>query len=160
MARQDGLELTEHELFWAHLYTSLEIVERAREIELSRLGLSVIQVKVLYSLSASHEALTPSKLGRLLSREPHSMSALVNRMEKNGLVTKKRDLKRKNLVRVSLTPKGKQALGRLRGARETARITTCLTGEEIESMTACADKLRARAVEIIRKIQPLPYDLY
>jgi DNA-binding MarR family transcriptional regulator len=132
MARKDGLELTEHELLWSHLYTSPEIVERAREMELSR----------------------------LLSREPHSMSALVNRMEKNGLVTKKRDLKRKNLVRVSVTPKGKQALGRLMAARDTSRIATCLTREEIESMTACSDKLRARAIEIIRKIQPLPYDLY
>ena len=160
MARQDGLDLTEHESFWAHLYTSLELVERAREMELSRLGLSVIQVKVLYAVHTSQEPLTPSKLGRLLSREPHSMSALINRMEKNGLVAKKRDLKRKNLIRVAVTPKGKETLDRVRAARETSRITTCLTKEEIDSMNACADKLRARAVEVIRRIRPLPYNSF
>ena len=158
MAREDGLELTEHELFWAHLYTSLEIVERAREMELSRLGLSVIQMKVLYSLNASQEALTPSKLGRLLSREPHTMSALIDRMESQGLVEKKHNLARKNLVRVVVTPKGDEAFQRQRSVNTVTNITNSLTKEEREALGTCVDKLRLRATDLIREMTPTPYD--
>jgi DNA-binding MarR family transcriptional regulator len=42
-------------------------------------------------------------------REPHTITKLLHRMEKVGLVTKTNDLEKKNMVGVSITEKGQQA---------------------------------------------------
>ena len=105
----DSLELNEHERTWTNLNVTYVTLRRARELELAQVGLTVPQAGVLYFLSTSKEPLTPMKLSRLMSRQPHTLSALVNRMEAQGLVKTKKDLQRKNWVRVSLTKKGEQA---------------------------------------------------
>jgi DNA-binding MarR family transcriptional regulator len=150
--------VNENELLWGRLFLAAKVVERAREIELSRVNISLIQAMVLYALKLSPEPLTPSRLARMLCREPHSMSALIDRMEKQGLVEKKHDLSRKNLVRVVVTPRGEEAFQRQRSVNAVINLTSTLTKEERQALGTCVDKLRARATEMIRKMTPTPYD--
>jgi len=157
MAKRE-IEVNENELLWGRLFLAAKVVERAREIELSHVNVSLIQAMVLYALKLSREPLTPSRLARMLCREPHSMSALIDRMEKQGLVEKKHDLSRKNLVRVVVTPKGEEAFQRQRSVNTVANLTSTLTREEREALGTCVDKLRIRATELIRKMTPTPYD--
>jgi len=152
------IEVNENELLWGRLFLAAKVVERAREIELSRVNVSLIQAMVLYALKLSPEPLTPSRLARMLCREPHSMSALIDRMEKQGLVQKKHDLSRKNLVRVVVTPKGEEAFQRQRSMNAVANLTSTLTKEERQALGICVDKLRVRATELIREMTPTPYD--
>ena len=153
-----GIELNENEMLWGRLFLATKLVERAREVELSRVNISLIQAMVLYALKISPEPLTPSKLARMLCREQHSMSALIDRMEKQGLVEKKHDLYPKNLVRVAVTAKGEEAFQRQRSVNAVTNITSGLTKEERETMGVCADKLRLWANELLRQMQPDPYD--
>jgi DNA-binding MarR family transcriptional regulator len=155
---KDEAELNESEVLWARLFMATTVVERAREIELSRANVSLIQAMVLHVLKIAAEPMTPTKLARMLCREPHSMSALIDRMEKQGLVQKKHDLSRRNLVRVVLTQKGQEAFLRQRSAHVVPTITGTLTKEERSIMAACADKMRLRAIEMIREMTPTPYD--
>ncbi len=152
------IEVNENEMLWGRLFLAAKVVERAREIELSRVNVSLIQAMVLYALKLSPEPLTPSRLARMLCREPHSMSALIDRMEKQGLVEKKHDLSRKNLVRVVVTPKGEEAFQRQRSVNTVANLTSTLTKEERQALGTCVDKLRVKATELIRKMTPTPYD--
>jgi DNA-binding MarR family transcriptional regulator len=152
------IEVNENELLWGRLFLAAKVVERAREIELSRVNVSLIQAMVLYALKLSPQPLTPSRLARMLCREPHSMSALIDRMEKQGLVEKKHDLSRKNLVRVVVTPKGEEAFRRQRSVNTVANLTSALTKEERQALGTCVDKLRVKATELIRKMTPTPYD--
>jgi len=155
---KDNIDLNENELLWGRLFLATTLVERAREVELSRLNISLIQAMVLYALKLSPEPLTPSKLARMLCREQHSMSALIDRMEKQGLIEKKHDLSPKNLVRVVVTAEGEEAFQRQRSANAVSSITSSLTREEREALGSCADKLRLRAKELLRQLQPDPYD--
>jgi DNA-binding MarR family transcriptional regulator len=155
---QDNIEINENEILWGRLFLAAKVVERAREIELSRVNVSLIQAMVLYALKLSTEPLTPSRLARILCREPHSMSALIDRMESQGLVEKKHDLSRKNLVRVVVTPKGEEAFRRQRSVNAVANLTSSLTREEREVLGVCVDKLRLKATELIREMTPTPYD--
>ena len=50
---------------------------------------------------------TPVELSRQLLRKHHSITGLLLRMEKKGLIIRNKDLKRKNMIRVSMTDKGK-----------------------------------------------------
>lgn len=154
----DATELNENELLWGRLFLATKLVERAREIELARIHISLIQAMVLHALKVSREPMTPSKLARMLCREPHSMSALIDRMEKQGLVKKKRDMSPKNLVRVVVTAKGEEAFQRQREANLVSNITSSLTKEERETLASVADKLSFRAIELIRRMMPTLYD--
>jgi len=58
----------------------------------------------------SRGPLRPSDLASLLERSPNSMSMLVDRMVKAGLVRRTRDRKDRRVVSVSLTEKGKAAV--------------------------------------------------
>jgi len=46
----------------------------------------------------------------MLLREPHSVSGILMRMEKQGLLKRTKNMERKNLIRITLTAKGESAL--------------------------------------------------
>lgn len=155
----DSGTLNEHEVTWAHLSVTSSILRKALEMELAQVGLTVPQSLVLSILKSSPEPLTPTKLARLMYREPHSVSALLTRMEKQGLVKRTPDLARKNWVRVSLTKKGEEAYKRQVTQRKVRNITRCLSKEELDVLNQIIRKVRAEGVELIREMQPSPYDV-
>ena len=66
-------------------------------------------------------------------------------MEKKGLIRKVRDLQRKNLVRVEMTEKGKQAYNNTAREESVRRIMTSLSEKECRQLISCLDKLHNRA---------------
>jgi len=129
-----------------HLFSrSRYLTFRAREKELQRYDLTPEQAQVLFTVKAMNNKITPAELSRLLLREPHSVSALVDRMAKKGLVKKVKDLERQNLIRVALTEKGYKAfeMTTLRGPIH--RIMNSLSEEEKESFRNCLEKIADKA---------------
>lgn len=153
-----SLKLSRNELAWATLFRTATVVQRARELELAPLGISTIQAGVLYVLAVADRPPTPSQLARVLYREPHSMSALVNRMEKQGLIEKSEDPQQSNLVRVSLSKKGQETFEAQWNKKLTNNITACLSEEELSALENSLQKMHDRAIDIIRGLQPTPYD--
>ena len=154
---KEVVRLNENETAWMRLFRTYKVLERAREVELAKAGLSLAQAGVLYFLKDAKEPLTPSKLARLMYKEPHTMSGLISRMEAQGLVKKTKNLGRKNLVRVSLTKKGEEACKRQLGRTAVINITSCLSKKDLATLNALSDKLRAKGVELLRDMQPYPY---
>ncbi len=97
------------------------------------------------------------KLARMMHKQPHTVSALVHRMEAGGLVATKKDLKRKNWLRVSLTQKGQEALKRYSKATMVPDALGCLTKKERDTLYAITRKLHNRGLELLRQMQPDPY---
>jgi DNA-binding MarR family transcriptional regulator len=93
---------------WLLLTHTRYAVFRAREKELQRYGVSPEQVSLLFTVQALGNKATPAALSRHILRQPHTVSALVDRMARRGLVKKVKDLDRRNLVRVVLTEKGQK----------------------------------------------------
>ena len=75
----------------------------------SKYGLTTEQFGVLTSIK-SRGPLRPVDLASILERSPNSMSMLVDRMVKAGLVRRTRDRKDRRTVTVSLTSKGEKAV--------------------------------------------------
>ena len=73
-------------------------------------GLTTEQFSVLAAVKSRGGSLTPIGLAMILARKPNSVSMLVDRMVKAGLVRRTRDRKDRRLVDVSLTSKGEKAL--------------------------------------------------
>jgi DNA-binding MarR family transcriptional regulator len=154
---RDHLELNEHERAWENLAVTFMTLQRARELELGQVGLTIPQAGVLYFLATSKEPLTPMKLSRRMNRQPHTVSALLTRMEAQGLVNATKDLQRKNWVRVSFTKKGEDAFKRQLSARTSLNAASCLSKQEIDTLNATCKKLRVKGVELIRQMQRDPY---
>lgn len=126
-------------------------------MELAQVGLTVPQTLVLIIVQSSPEPITPMKLSRLMHREPHTISALLTRMEAQGLVKKERNLERGNWVRVSLTKKGKEAYERQLVARRVRNITECLSKQELDALNKINGKMRAKGIGLLREMMPSPY---
>jgi MarR family 2-MHQ and catechol resistance regulon transcriptional repressor len=75
----------------------------------SKYGLTTEQWGVLTSIK-SRGSLRPTDLGSILERSPNSISMLIDRMVKAGLVRRTRDRKDRRVVTVSMTSKGKAAV--------------------------------------------------
>ncbi len=86
------------------------------------------------------------------------MSALLTRMEKQGLVKRSEDPQQSNLVRVTLSKKGELTFESQWGRKLTNNITACLSEEDLRVLETCLQKMHDRAIEIIRGLQPTPYD--
>jgi DNA-binding MarR family transcriptional regulator len=143
--------------FWSTFNQAYWVVIRVAEAELRTLDLTMIQAAVLYWVKTSKEPPTPADLSRLLFRRPHTVSDLLNRMEKQGLVRRKKDSRRKNVSRVVLTEKGEEAFRRQKDVGAVARILSELTAEETETALAALEKLRKKAIEELKSGLSAPY---
>ena len=153
----DRVRMTDNEVLWENIVMTCSTLERARELELAQVGLTIPQAGVLYFLKTASAPLTPMKLSRLMHKQPHTISALVTRMEADGLLKTAKDLKRKNWVRVSLTKKGQEAFNRQITQKLARNVTSCLSKKEKNAIAPICDKLRVHAAQMIRQMQLDPY---
>jgi DNA-binding MarR family transcriptional regulator len=92
---------------------------------------------------------TLAGLANQLFLEPHSTSELVDRMQKKGLVTKTRDRTRGNIVRVSITDKGRKICSELVQADFIRGIMSELsTGQRQRLRSSLSILLRAALREL------------
>ena len=87
-----------------------DIFVKVRERELIPQNLSATSAAILFLVDAMGKDITPAKITRMLLREPHSISGILMRMEKHGLIKRTKNMERKNQIRVTLTAKGEKAL--------------------------------------------------
>lgn len=132
-----------------------EAMMKARQKELAPYNLSPRQSAVLLYLQATNGKATPSEISRGLFRESHSISEILNRMEKQGLVRKVKDLRRKNMVRIELTGKGREACNRSEKLASIKKMFSTLSNEEQQQLRFYLERLRNRALRLIPKKKPI-----
>jgi len=143
---------------WAMMNQVYWAMVRATENELRPIGISMIQAAVLFLVKNAKTPATPAQLSRWLFREPHTVSGLLNRMEKQGLVRKAKDLERKNLVRVTLTEKGEEAYQRQSEMRLIRKVLSSLFPKQRDNLMTYLRTLRSRALDelVVKRQLPCP----
>lgn len=91
--------------------------------------------------------ITPVALSHHLFLEPHSVSELIIRMERKGLVTKNKDKKRANIVRLSITKKGRELCSKIMGQDLIRRVMSSLSDEQRTQLGSCLSILFAEALK-------------
>lgn len=130
---------------WTLLHQTAYAITRAREKELKRYGIAIRQVAALLVISNLGDRATPTELARWLFRKPHTVSSMLTRMEKEGLIAKSKDLERKNVIRVTLTEKGKGTYQQSTRRESIHRIMSCLDEKELGQLSSLLERLRERA---------------
>jgi DNA-binding MarR family transcriptional regulator len=138
----DGDEFQDLYLLFAR---SRYLTTRARERELQRYGLTPEQAQVLFVAQALGNRATPAEISRLILRQPHTVSTIVDRMQKKGLIKKVKDLERKNLVRVALTKKGSEAYALTTKRGPIHRILGTLSKKEREELHKYLSRIMMKA---------------
>jgi len=92
------------------------------------------QAAALVSIWALDGQITPAALSRRLFLEPHTASELINRMQQKGLVTKKKDREKGNVVRITITKKGREVCKQVMGQELIHHFMSMLSGEQREQL--------------------------
>ena len=142
---------------WALLGQARLAMIKVRRKELHRYHLSPNKSIVLQGLHVIGDKATPAQISRWLFREPHSISELLGRMEKEGLVKKFKDLDKKNQVRVMMTEKGREVYDQTLKLEAVRRIMSTLSSEQSRQLRSCLLTLRNNAVKELGTKYELPF---
>jgi len=127
-------------------YTA-DAIHRAREYELKKYNLTPEQAGALVCILSLGNNATQAELSRWLFRLPNSITILINRMEKMGLVKKTPDKKRKNIIRLSLTRKGREAYLQSIKFEAFYPIIDVLTDEKRRQLQSLLETIRQKVFE-------------
>ncbi len=72
--------------------------------------LSISKLIILQTLAHSSRAMMPSEIAEWTNTERHNITALVDRMKREGLVIAERNSSDKRLVNINLTDRGREVL--------------------------------------------------
>ena len=123
-----------------------DVLFMVRQKELRRVAISATKSAALCAIQAIGYEATPSEISRRLFRRPHSVSCLLQRMEKEGLIRRTKDLDRKNLIRVTLTDKGYEYYYQSLKQGLVDKILYSLSEQEREDLGSTLQKLRDKAL--------------
>jgi len=142
---------------WVLLQQTRDALFNAREKELRKYRISAIEAATLLVIQAIGDKATSAEISRWMFRKAHTVSALLDRMQKKGLVRKSKDLEWRNLVRVSITEKGKEAYNNSTSIESIHMILSALSEEERQQLRSYLQTLRDRALKEINIDYKLPF---
>lgn len=141
---------------WVLLNQSRDSLLKFRAIELNDYGISAMEANALFYIVRHGGTTTAAKISRSIFREHNTTSALLNRMEKRGLVTKVRDSKRKNIWNIGITEKGQKAYENSVKRESIHNALSGLSSDDKQQLTMLLQKVRD---DVLQKMITVPsYD--
>jgi DNA-binding MarR family transcriptional regulator len=131
---------------WWMITIAQRAMSKARRKELLPFGITNEQAAVLNIVHSIGENATPTEVSRAMIREPNSTASIIYTMERKGMLKTTNDIKRKNVVRVSLTEHGKQMLKKISKRKPMNEIMAILSEEELNQLREIMEKLRDKAI--------------
>jgi DNA-binding MarR family transcriptional regulator len=135
---------------WMLLEQVTILTFNATDQELSEYGTTAMQAAVLFVINQIGEETTPAEISRWILRKPSSITGILKRMVKAGLVERTKDLPKKNMVRVRLTEKGQGAYKQSLKRKPIHQIMSALSQEERRQLASLLEKLRTKAIKVGR----------
>ena len=142
---------------WVLMRQTRDAMTKARERELEKYGISSIQAAVLFTVQSIGVEATPAEISRRLVREPHSVSGLLSRMEKQGLIKRVKDLPKRNMLRVVMTEKGETAYDQSTKRTTMHEIIGILSENERRRLWDDLEKLRDKSMKLAGIGHELPF---
>jgi len=115
---------------------SFEVLARYLEIELRRYDATLIRFNVMSTLFKNGGEMTPSEIAESVFREKNSITAVINTLEREGVVHRVPSTDDRRSVKVVITDKGWKEANQLNPiAQELSReALSCVDKEQIEAL--------------------------
>ena len=131
-----------------HAWLAMSKVAEAR---LHEVDSTYESVGILWACRDFPGPLHPAEIARLVFKEPHTIVALLNRLEKQGLIERIRKEPGHPFTEVKLTAKGKRACSeRVDILKDViAELMSALSDEELEQLIKLTRALQTKAIEML-----------
>ena len=135
-----------HQLL-ALLGTTLNALLKARRKELETSGITAAQSWVLWGLKVRGEPLTVAEISQFIDRSHLTTSQLLKRMERDGLIVRKKGTQSNGPVQIMTTKKGKEILHHAYERHNLLdEIAASLSPNEVQNLSSYLHKLRESAI--------------
>jgi DNA-binding MarR family transcriptional regulator len=133
------------------LLMSYEVLERYLEVELKRHKASLIRFNIMSALFINGGEMTPSEIAESVFREKNTITAVINTLEKEGVVRREPSASDRRSVKVVITDKGWQVANQLNPvAQELSR--ECLSGIEKDRVEGLVETMRDLREKLLPRI--------
>lgn len=135
---------------WHLMHHSIGLVIKAEESAFTKnAGISHQQFLILMTIESSEPPVTETDIAKQLLHNLNSISMILDRMEKQKLVSKERSKVDRRVVYVKTTAKGKRKLaaGLKVGGLLAERFSSSFTDSEARAGMKMLEKLRAQAMK-------------
>jgi DNA-binding MarR family transcriptional regulator len=140
--------VSDHQLIVLLLQTR-DLMLSLKRKELRNYGSTVEVSTMLLHIGKLGDKATPTELSRQLLRKHHSITGILLRMEKKGLIKRNKDLKRKNMIRVSMTEKGEAIYQEVKSEDVLDKLVDILSDKQKQEMAGYLNILRDKAFDIL-----------
>lgn len=134
---------------WNLIHQTYDSIMQCQEKACSAYGLTAKQQAMLVAIKELPKPVTIKELADCFDRDSASITFIIDRMEKDGLVVRIRDLKDRRSLRICITPKGKIMLNKSAKAISDLadKTISVLSKEELESLTSLMEKIQKKTYE-------------
>lgn len=145
MYSDTGTHNDEFFILWVLVAQTRDALSKARHRELERFNINKERRAVLWCIQNNGGQATPVEIARQLFRELHSVTEMLNRMSKEGLIKRYKSSGRSRAI-VRLTKKGLQVFNQSLYNETDKKIFSVLTKKERERLMASLWKVRNKAL--------------
>ncbi|MFC2063228.1 MarR family winged helix-turn-helix transcriptional regulator [Chloroflexota bacterium] len=141
MAKEEMPKDELYDIWWLISQVHHSLLE-LRNRELEEYNITGWQASVLLLVKLFGREATPTNLSYWIFRKPNTISELLGRMERQGLVERIRDLEHRGKVRIALTEKGEQAYNQAAARASVHKAMEFLSIKEREALISCLRTIR------------------
>ena len=142
---------------WINWYHTDGLVTKYADNSLIKIrGLSYQQFLVLIVMNKLGANANATEIAELLGKNTNTLSTMLDRMEKKGLVKKTRDTQDRRLVWAVMTPKGQEKLTAATKASLLVfeQLASCFSKEEMNKFDTLLEKLMKNTNKLVNPSNP------
>ena len=148
----DKIEDKEYDL-WILLSRVYHLIAKLRNLELLKYNILPVQSYILFIIKALGNETTPTEISGYVYQQRSSVSDILNRMVKQGLITKTNKSGGKKRVIVRLTEKGEKALELSKNKKFLHKVMSSLTEKKKRQLESSLETLRDVAINELASTQ-------
>ena len=133
---------------WTLLSTTVHLMNKSLEKQVQKVGLTLSQALILWLVRSKKDA-TIAGLARFFRHETHSVSQLIDRMEKQGLVQREKGNKAGRIIK--LTNKGEQTFKQTNLIENICMLMSVLTDDDCAQLNSLMRMLQRSAATSLAK---------
>jgi DNA-binding MarR family transcriptional regulator len=132
---------------WILLSRVYRMIANLRRMELSKHEILPVQAYILLVISKLDNDTSPSEICQYVYQQKNSVSDILNRMEKQGLIQKTETSNGKARIHIKLTKKGEKVLKLSKERTYLHSVMSSLTPQKTKQLVACLEILRNSAMD-------------
>ena len=135
---------------YVHIHMTQKALLNARYSEVKSFGITIMELALLTIVKGLDGEATPAQIARLIMRRRSTVSGLLNRMERNGLIRRSEYKSNKRLRKVTLTVKGEKVLEQTWEMDNIDNIIGSISDDEFRRLWTLLEKLQGLALKQLK----------